>query len=287
MRSEPAPAVPMERCYTKDVMLRLGMRVWPQMVRELADSGDLIRILTKRNISVKYRQSVLSYLWVVIPPVFAIVLFSYLTSRRIINVGPTPIPYLSYALLNISIWLMFSNALMSATKSLVEAGTLVTRVNFPKITLVIASTGDALLELIIRLMAVAVVFYLQGVNVGLGTLLAPLLLVPLLLLALGIGFLTSILNLVIRDTASLLGIILTLGMFMTPVLYPPPKLEPFVYLNLLNPISPILENIQGLLVYGRLTNGSLLFSSSVFALTVFLIGWRIFNLTMPRINERA
>lgn len=287
MRSDTVPATPVERHYTNDVMYRLGMRVWPRMVRELLNSGDLIRILARRNVSVKYRQSILSYLWVVIPPVFAVVLFSYLTSRRIINVGPTPIPYLSYALLNMSIWLFFSNALMSATKSLVDAGTLVTRVNFPKITLVIASVGDALLEFIIRLMAVAVVFYLQGVSIRAGILFAPLLLIPLLLLALGAGFLTSIMNLIVRDTASLLGILLTLGMFLTPVLYPPPKLEPFVYLNLLNPISPVLENIQGLLAYGRLTDGPLLFCSSLVSVTVFLIGWRIFNLAMPRINERA
>ena len=287
MKSGPAPEMPFERHYTNDVMYRLGMQVWPQMVRELVNSGGLIWILAKRNVSVKYRQSILSYLWVVIPPVFAVVLFSYLTSRRVINVGPTPLPYLSYALLNLSIWLLFSNTLMSATKSLVEAGTLVTRVNFPKITLVIASAGEALLEFVIRLMAVAVVFYLQGVSIGAGILLAPLLLIPLLLLALGAGFLTSIMNLIIRDTASLLGIILTLGMFLTPVLYPPPKLEPFAYLNLLNPISSVLDNIQGLLAYGQLTSGSLLFCSSLFSATVFLIGWRIFNLTMPRINERA
>lgn len=276
-----------EKVYTSDAMHRAGLGAWAWMIRELVDGRDLIRILARRNISAKYRQSILSYLWVVIPPLVAVILFSYLTSRRVINVGPTPLPYLSYALLNISIWLLFSNTLMSATKSLVEAGTLVTRVNFPKITLVIASGGDALLEFLIRLVAVAAVFALQGVTAGWYTLAAPLLLVPLLLLALGLGFLLSILNLVVRDTSSLLGIVLTLGMFLTPVLYPPPRLEPFVYLNLLNPISPVLDNIQSLVAYGALSNGSLLFISSVFSLTVFLVGWRIFNLTMPRINERA
>lgn len=280
-------STPVEKLYTNDTVQRIGMRVWPQMFHELAASRDLIRILARRNISVKYRQSLLSYLWVVIPPLVAVVLFSYLTSRRVINVGPTPLPYLSYALLNISIWLLFSNTLLSATKSLVEAGSLVTRVNFPKITLVIASAGDALLEFVIRLSAVAVVFYAQGVGIGPMAAVAPLLLVPLLMLALGLGFLLSILNLVIRDTANLLGIILTLGMFLTPVLYPPPRIEPFLHLNLLNPVSPVLANIQSLLVYGSLADGRMLFASLLFSLVIFLIGWRIFNLTMPRINERA
>lgn len=276
-----------ERHYTNDVMRRYGMSIWPQMFRELLACRDLIWILAKRNVYIKYRQSILGYLWIVIPPVFAVAVFSSLISHRIVNVGPTPLPYLSYALLNISIWLLFSNALMSATRSLVDAGTLVTRVNFPKITLVIASLGDALLEFCIRLLVVFAVLYLQDVNVSWMIFLLPLLLLPLLLLALGFGLLFSILNLVIRDTANLLGIILTLGMFLTPILYPPPKLEPFIYLNFLNPISPILDNIQTILVSGRLSDGNLLFMTTLISLTVFLIGWRIFNLTMPRINERA
>lgn len=276
-----------EKHYSSKVMQRYGMHIWIQMLHELLACRELIWILAKRNISVKYRQSILSYLWVVIPPVFAVILFSYLISNRVINVGDTPLPYLSYALLNISIWLLFSNALMSATRSLVDAGTLVTKVNFPKITLIIASISDALLEFCIRLTAVAIVFYLQNISINWLFIFTPLLLVPLLLLALGLGFFFSILNLVIRDTANLLGITLTLGMFMTPVLYPPPKLEPFIYLNMLNPISPVFENIQNILVSGQLSNGSLLFITSLFSFTVFMVGWRIFNLTMPRVNERA
>lgn len=276
-----------EKIYTNDVMHRMGMRIWLQMFRELLGSRDLIWNLAKRNVSVKYRQSILSYLWVVIPPIFAVLLFSYLISQRVINVGTTSIPYLSYALLNISIWLFFSNALMSATKSLVDAGTLVTRVNFPKISLVIASISDAVLEFFIRLFAVAAVFYMQGVVPSWQIVFIPLILMPVLLLAMGLGFLLSILNLVMRDTANVMAIALTLGMFLTPVLYPPPTLEPFVYLNLLNPISLILNNIHAVLVTGILADGKLLFVAGLLSLTIFLAGWRVFNLAMLRINERA
>jgi len=279
--------IPVEKMYTRDVMHRAGLRIWLLMMHELWASRGLLRVFAGRNISVKYRQSVLSYLWVVIPPVFAVVLFSYLINQRVINVGATPVPYLSYALLNISIWLLFSNTLMAATKSLVEAGTLITRVNFPKVTLVFASISDAILEFLIRLMAVAVVFYLQEVIPGWQVFWIPVLLLPVILLALGLGLFLSILNLVVRDTANILGIVLTLAMFLTPVLYPPPVAEPFVYLNLFNPISPVLNNIHGIIASGTLTESRPLVAAILSSLTVFLAGWRIFNLTMPRISERA
>lgn len=276
-----------ERVYTNDTARRLGLRVWPQIFRELQESRGLVWILARRNITARYRQSVLGYLWVIIPPLLAVLVFSWLIQYRVVNIGPAPLPYLSYALLNISIWFLFSNLVIAATRSLVEAGTLVTRVNFPKITLVFASTADAILEFIIRLVAVAIVFSVQGVEVGWGSLIAPVLLIPLILLALGLGMFLSILNLVVRDTASVVGIALTVGMYLTPVLYPPPKLEPFVFLNLFNPVSPILENIRALLVDGTLVSGGLLMTFSVLSLLLFMAGWRVFILAMPRINERA
>ena len=275
------------RYYSSNAANGYGLKIWPMMAREIVDSRELIWSLARRNIAVKYRQSLLSYLWIIIPPVFAVAVFSYLATHRIINIGATPMPYLSYALFNISIWLLFSNAMTSSTRSLADAGSLVTRVNFPKITVVIASLGDALLEFFIRMTIVIGIFYLQGVHPGWAALMAPVLLVPLLLLAIGLGLFLSILNLVIRDTSSLLGIILNIGMFVTPVLYAPPRIEPFATLNLFNPVGHVLENMGSLLLYGELANTNMLAVTTLFSLVVFLSGWRIFNLTMPRVNERA
>ncbi len=276
-----------EKTYTNNINKTHGFGIWVLMFSELYTAKELILILAKRNVSVKYRQSILSYLWIIIPPVFAVIVFSYLTNLRIINVGDTPIPYLSYALLNISIWLLFANILISSTKSLVDAGNLVTRVNFPKVALVISSISDALLEFLIRLIAVAIVFVIEKVSFGWGIIFTPLLLMPLVLMSLGLGFILSIMNLLIRDTLNILGIVLTMGMFLTPVLYPPPTMEPFIYINMINPISPFLENIHSLLITGTLVNTPLLVVSASLSLLVFLVGWRIFNISLPRISERA
>ena len=119
------------------------------------------------------------------------------------------------------------------------------------------------------------------------SLLIVLLLLPLLLIALGIGFVLCIFNLVIRDAASVLGIALTVAMLLAPVLYAPPSGWPFALVNVLNPVSPFLIAAQGLLTGVAPGNGGALALATLFALLVFLLGWRLFSLALPRVLERA
>ena len=71
-----------------------------------------------------------------------------------------------------------------------------------------------------------------------------------MLLALGFGFILAIANLVLRDTGNALGMALTVGMFLTPVLYPAPVRWPFFLVNVLNPLSPFVTATQDLIAIG-------------------------------------
>jgi lipopolysaccharide transport system permease protein len=103
------------------------------------------------------------------------------------------------------------------------------------------------------------------------------------LLALGLGFVLSIANLVIRDTANALGTALTIGMFLTPVLYPPPVRWPFYLINLCNPLSPLLAASQDLIAEGFLTKPEMLAAACIFSTALFLAGWRAFRITILRV----
>ncbi len=108
-----------------------------------------------------------------------------------------------------------------------------------------------------------------------------------MLLALGLGFVLSIANLVIRDTGNALGTVLTIGMFLTPVLYPPPVRWPFFLVNLLNPLSPLLTASQDLIAAGFLTRPEMFAVACVLSLVLALIGWRAFRVTIPRVAGYA
>ena len=77
------------------------------MLRDLFSSRELAWRLFIRDISAQYRQSVLGYLWVFIPPLVASLPFIYLNSQGIVKIGGTPIPYAAYAIIGTIIWQVF------------------------------------------------------------------------------------------------------------------------------------------------------------------------------------
>ncbi len=276
-----------EVVYDESRERRLGVRVWPQMFRDLWGTRELVIRLIQRDISVRYRQSILGYVWALIPPIVTVAIFTFLVSRRALPIGATPLPYPVYALTGMTLWGLFAGSLSASTTSLVNAGSLVTKINFPKETLVIAAVGQPLFDFALRLLPVIGVFVWYGVDPAWESVFIILLLLPVLLTAVGLGFLLSITNLVIRDVANAVSMVLSFGMFFAPVLYPPPVRWPFYLVNVLNPFSPVLRAMHDLLAYGHVTQPSLLLVSVLFALLVFLVGWRVFRLTMPRVAERA
>ena len=276
-----------EVVYTPDSTRRQGWRIWITMTRELLNGRELIWRLIIRDVSARYRQSCLGYVWAILPPVATVGIFVVLARSKILPIGDTPLPYAAYALWGISVWQLFAGCLTSSTNSLVGAGSLISKINFSKETLVIASIGHPLFDFLIRLIPVVVVFIWYRVGLTWHVVLMPIILMPAVLLALGIGFVMSIANLVLRDIGNALGMALTFGIFLTPVLYPPPSEWPFSLLNILNPVSPILTASQDLIAYGSLNMPGAFLFSSVFSLLVFLLGWRFFALALPRVAQHA
>jgi len=140
-----------EVVYTPESTQRHGWRLWSVMIKELINSGELIWRLILRDISVRYRQSVLGYAWAIIPAVVTVGISAFLTGSRVVSIGATAIPYVAYALWGISLWQLFSGCLTACTNSLAHSGSLVTKIHFAKEALVIAALGQPLFDFLIRL----------------------------------------------------------------------------------------------------------------------------------------
>jgi len=273
--------------YTPSGARRNGVSGWRIMFADLVESRRLIWLLILRDISVRYRQSILGYIWAIIPQLATVSVFAFLHASRVLPIGGTRIAYVAYALWGISVWQLFAGCLSSCTASLVSSGSLVTKVNFPREALVIAAVGPPVFDFVVRLVPVVAVFIWYGVTPSWGVIFAPLVLLPVMLLALGLGFVLSIANLVIRDTGNALGTVLTIGMFLTPVLYPPPVRWPFFLVNLLNPLSPLLTASQDLIADGVLTRPEMFVAACILSLVLALAGWRAFRVTIPRVAGYA
>ena len=275
------------KIYTPQAMTKAGGSAWRTLWSELWGSRELIWRLIVRDISVRYRQSILGYVWAVLPQIATVALFTFLSRHRIFDMGETTLPYVIHALWSISVWQLFSTCLIGSTNSLVNAGSLVTKINFPKEALVIAAIGQAIFDFLIRLIPVFAVMLWQGFIPSWQALLIPPILVFIVLMALGAGFVLSIINLIFRDVGNAVNILLTFGVFLAPILYPPPRNDPFSLINIVNPFSPLLISTQELLSGQALSNPSALMIMMAFAVIIFMTGWKVFHITMPRVAERA
>lgn len=264
-----------------------GVRAWSDMAAALWQHRGIVWQLMRRDLLVRSRQSLLGWVWMLLLPLLPVLLFTAIASSRLLDLGEPRLPYALFALCNVTLWQLFAGALLGVTGSLVNAGSLVTRLSFPRECVLVAALGQPLLEFMVRIPLVLAGFAWFGLMPPATSLLVMLLLPPLLLLALGIGFALAVLSLVARDIASVLGIVLTVGMFLSPVLYTPPTEWPFALVNVLNPVSPFLVALQDLLAGQLPANLEALALATLFSIMVFALGWRLFVLALPRILERV
>src|SRR5262249_8984844 len=162
-------------------------------------SRELTWRLYLRDFSARYRQSLLGYIWALIPALVTTATFTWLNRANVLPIKGTHLPYPVFVLLGMTTWQLFANGLTGATQSLVNAGTLITKINFPRETLVLAAFGQSIFEFVVRAVLIAAAFLLYRVTPAWTVILIPLALIPLCLFTLALGFVFSLLNGVLRD----------------------------------------------------------------------------------------
>ncbi|MGZ4847491.1 MAG: ABC transporter permease, partial [Halobacteriota archaeon] len=258
--------------YEPDNSLRRGYRyLLPDIYAELKANRWLIVQLFKRDFFALYKQSVMGLLWAVIIPLVTVATFVLLSRSGVFNVGSIPIPYALYAVLGTAIWQIFSAGFVASTNSLVTAGPMITKINFSKKSLVIASMGQSLLSFCIQVCILAVLFVYFGFLPKIGILFIPVLIIPLILLTLGLGFILSLLNGVVRDIGSVLPVFVTFLLFVTPILYATPQEGVLSIIAYYNPLYYLVAIPRDFALIGSVSSWAGYVLSSVLAVVVFIL----------------
>lgn len=276
-----------EVVYTPTSHLGLGFKAWEEMFAELWRSRELTWRLFLRDFSARYRQSLLGYIWAIVPALVTVATFTWLNRSKVLPIGGTDLPYPVYVLLAMNVWLLFANGLTAATQCLVTAGSLITKINFPRETLVLSAFGQSVFEFLVRSILVIGAFVIFHVVPAWTVVLVPLVVLPLCLFTIGFGYVASLVNAVFRDAGPMVTFLLTFWMFLTPVVYPAPTHGTHALINLLNPIAPFVTASVDLVSRGHITQPVPYAVACAVSLVVFALGWRVFHLTEPRIAERV
>lgn len=270
--------------YTPDKYLKRGMGIWVEMFRELRKSQELIKRLFIRDLLGRYKQSLFGYLWVIINPFVAIGTFVLLNRAGVFSIGRTDLPYPLFALIGLAVWQLFAGGISTASHSIMGAGSMVVKINFPREALVFSSMGHVIFDFLIRFGLVIIFFFIFQYVPKWQIIFFPFAVIPLLFFTLGISMLLSIINAIIRDTANIISLFITFLMFLTPVLYPWPV--KFIAAYKINPLTPLIAAPRDLITYGYITQPVKFWVMTVISVIIFFACWRIFHLAETKVPER-
>ena len=272
--------------YTPESQVRRPGMLFRSMWRDLKASRELAWRLFVRDISARYRQSVLGVFWAFLPPIATGVVFIILQSKQVVNFGETDIPYPVFVLVGTTLWTVFTESLNAPLNAVRSAKPMLAKINFPREALIVSAFYGNLFNLFIKSVVLVGIFLFFGVQATWGLLLAPVAIVMLILLGMTIGLLLTPLGMLYTDVASGLTLITQLWFFLTPVVYPPPQSFPFSLVTTLNPVSPLLMGARDLATKGVLQNPEPFLVVSGLTLCTLLIAWVMYRISMPIIIER-
>jgi lipopolysaccharide transport system permease protein len=249
----------------------------PLDLREIWNYRELLYFLTKRDIKVRYKQTILGGLWAIIQPFFTMVVFSILFGR-LAKVPSDGIPYPIFVFVGLLPWTYFANALSASGNSLVGSANLITKVYFPRLIIPASASLAGLLDFFIAMLVLgAMMLYYQFVP-NFGILLFPFLVGLTFLCAVGVGLWLSALNVQYRDIRYVIPFLIQLWMFVSPVIYPISIVKKeYQWLLALNPMGGVIEAYRSSLLGHMPINWFLLLLSTVIILILFTSGLYYFR----------
>jgi lipopolysaccharide transport system permease protein len=211
---------------------------------ELWAYRELLYFLAWRDVKVRYKQTLLGVLWVLLQPVLTTVIFSILFARFAPSQS-SEIPYPLFAFTGFILWTFASNALNNAGNSLVSSSNLVTKVYFPRLIMPLAAIAATMVDLLISLGVLVLALLFFGANFSWTIIFAPFFAALLILFVFGLGTLLAALNVRFRDVRFILPFALQILMFASPVFYSLDFLpERWHIVWKLNPLTGILQGFR-------------------------------------------
>lgn len=246
--------------------------------RQVWARREIIYTIAERDIRVTYKQAVLGFAWALLSPV-ATLLVMVLVFRRVKAFDVGHVPYVLYSYCGILSWQFFASSLGAGGSSLLQNKQLLAKVHFPRECFPLSQVLEAAVNTTFALTILVLLFLMHGYMPRLQTLWIPVLLPVELAFCIGVVLATSALLVHVRDLTQLVPIVVQIGMFATPVVWPFSKLPAAwrpVY-SFFNPLGPVIDDIRRTMLLGLSPQWGLLAVGAAGALVYLVGGYALFK----------
>ena len=220
-------------------------RGWSSLnLRELWQYRELLYFLAWRDISVRYKQTLLGAAWAIIQPFFSMIVFS-LFFGRLANIPSEGVPYPIFNYTAMLPWTYFATAITASSNSLVGSANLLSKVYFPRLVIPVASVLPAVVDFCIAFVVLLGMMLYYGIAPTMNALWLPAFLLLALVTALGVGLWLSAMNVQYRDVRYAVPFVVQFWLFLSPVVYPSSLVpEQWQLLYGVNPMAGVIEGFR-------------------------------------------
>ncbi len=254
----------------------------PESIRR---NRTLLKQLVKRNIASRYRGSMLGLLWSFVQPLMMLCVYTFVFSvvfkaRWGVEAGGGKGSFAIIMFCGMALFSIFSESVNGNCSIIVGNPNFVKKVIFP---LEILPVSQAMASFMLGTVWFVLLFlgtiFIYG-NISFTMLLLPLVLIPLFLFTLGVSYFVASCGVYIRDTAYVVGVVLQILFFMTPIFYPLDAVpERFRWPLRLNPLTVLIEEARKVFLYGTLPDWKFLGAAFAVSVIVLHLGFVWFNKT--------
>ncbi|MDP2948505.1 MAG: ABC transporter permease [Chloroflexota bacterium] len=247
--------------------------LWERLkLTQMARTWELLLLLTAREVKLRYQGTVLGLLWTLAKPLLLGLVFSFALSY-VLRVKVTDAPYVLFLLSALFPWTWFQSSIQTSAGSFSNNAALLKKVYFPRFVLPLSAVTSQLFHFVLSIPILVLLLVAKGYHPGPEWLLGvPLLIAIQLLLLAGPVLLVASLNVFLRDLEHLVEVLMTLWLYLTPILYPlalvEKRLGPVVHLN---PMASLIEAWRDLFLYDQLP-GTDIWPALVFAAVALVAG---------------
>lgn len=245
------------------LIIRPPQKWMPIDIHELWNYRELLGSFIKRDVKIRYKQTALGFLWVIIQPLFMVLIFSIFFGG-LAKVPSDEVPYPLFVLAGLLPWTLFAEGLTRSTTSMVTNAQIMTKVYFPRLIMPISGILSPLVDFAVSMSLLAVFMAYYGVIPTLNVIFLLLFVLLALLTSLGVGLWLSALNVKYRDFQYTVPFIIQLWMFSSPVVYPASLLpQSLKFLYGLNPMAGVIEGFRWALLGTEMPGLMILVSTGV------------------------
>ena len=242
--------------------------------RELWEYKGLLFFLIRRDIKLRFQQTVIGFLWIVLQPLIQMLIFTVFLGI-LVKVPTGDVPYHIFFLSAFIVWQFFSQVINFSAFSLVGNIGLITKSYFPRLVLPFSNVASALVDFGVSFLVL--LFFLlinKDFPISLRYLLLPGLVIITTVFASGVGLLFGALMVIFRDMKNLVGFILMIWMYLTPIMYPISIVpEKYRFLLYLNPLTSLIDAYRWVfLSQGDLPRLDYLLISLIVGIIIWFVG---------------